>query len=683
MKETGLSTKSEQKSSVKMYFVLSQMVIILFMMITAIVHRTPITELIRLFAYQFFALFLVGFAVLCLLRIETETLSGMIAISYSIGGVISLLTYLFCMLTFGKTAIIYCVIVEIALSIWYIFSSYCHFSVNSLSSDGMIICLLFLVLYYLLATVTVSFTNSLPSEAEEAAYYWDWPFWVGNNISFTKEFPIQNFRLVGTSFRYHYFSSILMAETSLCTSVDIIVISFLYSYLFGGLLLVFSAYFLSTRLLNKKWIIIFTMTTILFTDGRYVTLALHTLHCPFGFDYGYAYSMMALASLIEIVKRDRWQEFLIPSAIFLAMTTGCKGPIGMVILTGFGIAAIWFLAKKEYKKGLLGGFVWLGSFLLVFLGFIYTTSTLTADSGLKFVLFHPSAQRLYEQLRGTALGTMRINGALKLIPYFVWFFACNLLTGILLLRAVIRMLNDVFHRKMDPILLLLIGIAIAGAGVMMFTVQSGRSEMYFMMATFPSATLAGMLVIENEEKRAAYRLQLTIMIPLLLYSSVFCYFIRNTTPKFREGILRIRQSMDYSTAEYTKGPYCFMDSIDYEAFVWLRDHIGIPDIIAVDSFKNRYGNNNSLLAGIFSERYVWNEIKYTDNVKESNRRNAVVEKLKTDTESAADKLLDEGVKYLLHQVTDDEEQEKKLGLSNLFTEIFRNEHYAVYEIALK
>ncbi len=675
-----MSDQYKRKDSAKLYFALSQGIILFFMIITAVVHHASILNPIRLFAYQFFALFLVGFASFRALRIRTDSLAEIIAISYSAGGVISLLTYMLCMLTLGRSAIIYFVIVEIILSIWYIHSKYQAFSIDSTSSDGMIICLFFLIVYYLLATVSVSFVSSLPSGTEEVAYYWDWPYWVGNNISFTKQFPIQNFRLVGMPFRYHFFSSILMAEAALCTSVDIVYISFHYAYLLGGLLLVFSAYFLATRLLKTKWLVLLTMIAILFTDGRYVTLALHTLYCPFGFDYGYAYSMMAVASLIELVKRDRWREFLIPSVFFLAMTTGCKGPNGMVILIGFGVAAFWLLAKKEYKKGFIGGFIWLGAFLLVFMGFIYSPRTLTADSGLKCVLFHPAAQRLYEQLHGTVLGTMGIDGVLKIIPYIIWFFACNLLTGVLLMIAIIKLLRDAIHREIDVIFLIMSCTAIAGAAVMMFTLQSGRSEMYFMMATFPSAALAGTSVIESEGKKTSCKVRLAVIIPLLLYSSGYCYFGRNTIPRLQEGISRVTHGMDYSTTEYTDGPYCFMDGIDYEAFRWVREHTGIHDIIATDSFKNRNGNNNSLLLGIFSERYVWNEIKYTDDKTESDRRNAVIEKLKTDTMTAVSELADEGVKYLLHQVTDDEMKERKLEDTNWLTELYRNEHYVIYEI---
>lgn len=102
-----MSDQYKRKDSAKLFFGLSQGIILFFMIITAVARQFSILDLIRLFTYQFFALFVVGFAALRILRIRTDTLAEIIAISYSAGGVISLLTICFACL----------LLVEVQLSI--------------------------------------------------------------------------------------------------------------------------------------------------------------------------------------------------------------------------------------------------------------------------------------------------------------------------------------------------------------------------------------------------------------------------------------------------------------------------------------------------------------------------------------------------------------------------------------
>ena len=653
-------------------FAILQIIILIFLVINAFLHQYSIGDSIKLFFYQFFAWFLVGCAIASVLINQIKSLTELVALSYALGGIASLLTYFVCMLLQKPQFIVWVVIIESLIAFIYIAINWRTLFCYSIETDGVIPCLIVLIFFYILATLVVSLVNILPTENEIVGYYVDWPFWVGNNIAFIKEFPNQNFRLVGTPFKYHYFSSILMAEISLCSAVDIVSLSFSYSFIFSGLLLVFSSYFFCSRLLNG-WYAIISLIAMLFTDGQYVTFSWHTLICPFGFDYGYAYSMMAMASLVEIVRRDRWQEYFIPSVVFLAMTTGCKGPNGMVILTGFGIVAIWYLIKKDFMKGFLGGFAWFGAFLLVFLGFIYSPGTLTTDtgSGLKFVCFNPLAHGIYEALEELGFRYPLITA---IFADFLFVFKSNIFASCLLTLVLITVIKDLFCRRVDLVVLSLLVSSVAGSILLLFTRQIGGSEMYFYMATFPASILAGIYIIENISLKCVRKALLISIIPLLVYSSVNWYFIKRTVPIAINGFHQIDGSIDFASDLYS----CYADASDYDAFIWLRDHTAYDDVVATDSFLEAHGLSNNLLAGVFSERYIWNEIKYAEPKEESLRRNEIVNLLGITPNAAVNQLAEEGVEYLLHSNVNGSALHLD-GLDRL-TVVFENSHYTIYHI---
>ena len=666
-------------------FVVFQLVVFLFMMFSTAAHRSGTSELIKLFAYQLFALFLVGYAVVQILNIHVQTLPEIISLSYAMGGIASLISYLIGMLTFGKNANTLMTIIEILLSIWYlyIFKRGKKHLLQQVRIEGFTICILFLVFYYLLATFSVSFANPLPDETGKIAYFVDWPFWVGNNIAFTKGFPNQNFRLVGTPYKYHYFSSILMAQTSLSTCVDVVRISFSYAYIFGGLLLVFSSYFFASRLLKKKLYVVLAMTAILFTDGRFVWLCDHTLVCPFGFDYGYAYGMLALAALIEIVKNERWKDYFIPSVLFLAMTTGCKGPIALVVLGSFGTATLLML-KSQFRRALMGGSVWLISFLTIFFVFLYSPWTVNSSSGLTIVRYNPIAQILFEQLLETKLGAFPFRRVLKVFTGVYYIASSNPLGAVLTVMVIVQLFFN--SRKTEPVLPVLLTATLLGMAAMMFTRQEGSSEMYFMMATFPTAALAGFYNIENDMNRNYRHVLVFFSLVLLIYGSSKWYFGGKTgaLQSARSGLQTMRDSYSYEktgkSSHYAGGIYkrLYIDEIDFEAFTWLKDHSGLNEVVATDSFTDFYGHDNSMLAGIFSERYIWNEIKYSGNAEESERRNSIVDMVKSAPEHALEELLAEGVSFLLHSTAVKMDE----GFNHLegIEEVFHNDHYVIYRL---
>ena len=237
------------------YLEILQMLILFFLLFNCLIHRVSFVFGFRVFFYQFAALFLAGYVLVDLIKMRVKSLTEMVALSYGVGGIVSLLAY-FAFVTSGtKTALPYFTVAEFICATIYIYRKKGKIKKYETDRFGFVFCLMVLFIYYCLAVVSVSSVNTLPNETGGGGYYADWGFWAGNNIGFTKGFPADNFRQIGMPFAYHYFSSILMAQSSLCTGVDINLITFYFSSLFGGLFLVFSAYYFATRLIKNKWAI--------------------------------------------------------------------------------------------------------------------------------------------------------------------------------------------------------------------------------------------------------------------------------------------------------------------------------------------------------------------------------------------------------------------------------------------
>ncbi len=666
-----------------------QAIVLAFLLLNCYVHDMSLLNGVKIFLYQFFAWFLAGTVIVDVLRIRTKDLLENIALSYAFGGILSLLIYMMFMLIGLKVVLSFMTVIEAFITILYIVKIRVPFKGLELNRYGVILCIAFLFIYYLLTTVIVSFVNAFPNELPNGnGYYVDWPFWVGNNISLTKQFPAYNFRQVGIPLRYHYFSSILMAQVSLCTGVDITKLSFFFSSFLFGIGLVFAAYYFSTRVLKKKWSVTLLMIVLLFTDGVSCSFTWHTSICPFGFDIGYAYGMISLGILAEILKKERFRELFIPSVILIAMTTGTKGPVGAIVLVVFGVTSIYYLFTHNIIRGVVSGVSWLGSFIGILFGFIRGTTTFSSEVGLTYIgglgldvimtkavpiiniyntlvtEYNISEDRLLVKLYAIWLYIYRINR----VGIFLLFL--SIIFGVLLIRK----------KKFDIFLCGLIVASLAGIFCGIYFVQPGYSQMYFLMAIYPTSALAGMYslewiyeyTIQNKSKCLWNLFQSICVITILLLGISINRYYDEAREEFVLGLNVIRGKLSY---ENYGSYYC--DVVDYEAYEWLKNNTDEDCIFAIDGHLDVYGINNSMMAGIFSQRYLWNEVKYSPQ-EEAERRDGIVGSLSSDLENTILMMKDEGVDYLLMQVYDGKVEYG--SKTDMVTEVFRNSHYIIYKL---
>lgn len=628
---------------------------------------------LKYFFFQLFGVLIPGTAIFLLFDLKVKDGIAAMGIGYSLGLIFLVMEYLI-LINSGLQR--YSLIVSGTLAIVSVVIIYKKNPFHGFLSDfyAWPFCLGCISLILLLEILAVSDVNTIPKNIDSNGYYVDWLFWTGNNIALTKGFPPQDFRLCGEPFNYHYFSSIIIAQSYFITKIDIVILSFYFSFIIPAIALVTAAYTVLKAFIKTPVFMILSLIIILFTNGSSLTYIWHIYFCPFGYDYGYIFGMLSVYFLLDFIEDEKLSlKKILFSSFSIFMTTGCKGPVSVVILMGFAVVALYKLIQKKYKDGILLGTVWLGTFLITY--FIFISGNITAsDSGLKFLGVreafkqNPYAQNILNTLTaGLGFPNNRIT---KLLALILYIYNINKAAILLLIVVVIYSIISLINKKTDIIDWMILGISVWGIGITIMTRQSGGSEMYFIMSIIPFCVLGGFYVLERIKKNQPLIVSLAVSMVLIAGYLNFRSFVGAAYQKARQGVLCINnQSVNLNYNAY------YVSNTDYNAYLWLKNNTKDEDIIVIDSIFNINGQTQQMAAGVFSERYIWNDGKYAANISEFERRKDVMRKFLDDDQDAFKELRNNGVTYFMQNlaVNPDFKLKDEFG-----TEVFENESFRVY-----
>lgn len=659
----------------RVWFVVLQIMLLFFMLITCIFHNLSLYIGINYFLFQLLCILLPGYAAYHLWGVKSGDCIVALSISYALGLSLLLVEYLILAIFKAQTLSFPLSFLLFLSSAIYIFKKHKEIKLDS-TNFNWILCITFIFLILILDLLTVSFVNTIPNEIDINGYYVDWLFWIGNNISFTKGFPPQDYRLCGESFNYHYFSSILLAQSSKITSINITVLSFYFSFFIPAILLVSAAYTLFSKLIKKKEFLFLALFIVLFTEGSSLTYIWHIYFCPFGYDYGYIFGMLSIYELLKLKEQGNLSiKEAILSGLLVAMTTGCKGPVGIVVLIGFGIAAVDYIFQKNYKKGMLLGCIWLGAFLIVY--FLFISGKVTAsDSGLKFLgvskafKLNPFAQPIFLNLK--SIYGFPDNKITKIISLILYIYNINKASILLFLVALGVLIYLLFQKKFDLTLAITTAICIWGIILTITTKQVGGSEMYFVMSIIPFGIGGGFYAIESISRIKYCYLNFLLAAVIIAGYLNFSSFCALAYPRARQGILCKNNQLDKSNHQIY-----YATRTDLEAYEWLKNNTKEDDIIAIDSIFDSNGQTLEMVAGVFSERYIWNDGKYSANKEEVKRRKDIIERLLSGEFKAAKELTQNGVDFFLQnlQVNPSFYLDDAYGVC-----IYENSNFRVYKL---
>lgn len=663
-----------------------QIIILVACLLTCIIHDLSIAVGIIFFIFQFFVVYMQGKLFLSVMKIDLKDEIAEKAYCYGLGLVILIPEYyLLEFLHLGNFSQAIYLIAIVCTILYFYFKRKkiiddLYFKRSRISDDaakyGWTLCLFVLIFIYLVDFFTVSLVNTIPSENGVNGYYVDWLFWIGNAISFKKGLPVQNFRLVGVDFNYHYFSSVIIAQISRITGIDITIVGFYFSFIIVSIVMILSIYVFFSKFTDNKMILALAILITLFTGDRCVSAEWHYFYCPFGYDYGIAIGMLTMYYLFSRHVNEWRKRDVFISVILLGATTGLKSPIAVVILVAFGLEGLWLLWHKKLKTALIAGIGWLGVFLLTYkvvilsnhrnltktfygIRLAFTNNIYGMDLYGKIVSITHFPNRL-AKLIAFILYVFSINRAV-LICFFIAFFIY------LLRKEVVR------YELVILLVMTLVGIYLTAALFM-----SGGSQMYFATAVLPYAVCFSIPAFDYIflSKKSAINLVIAI-VALFPIAYGFQHFSNLTLKLAWQGINTIEGNLnrDNYTDEYSyssAGSY-YITSDYVEVYEWVKNNTEENSVIAVPSYMG------DMKAGVFSERFVWNDGTYCDYwIDEVNRRNNIINMLDNSEtyDEGIELLKKEGVSYYLDDISVSEDS----VLSKKLDKIYSNKVMAVYKV---
>lgn len=196
--------------------------------------------------------------------------------------------------------------------------------------------------------------------------------------------------------------------------------------------------------------------------------------------------------------------------------------------------------------------------------------------------------------------------------------------------------------------------------------------MYFVMSIIPFGIGGGFYAIESISRIKYCYLNFLLAAVIIASYLNFSSFCALAYPRARQGILCKNNQLDKSNHQIY-----YATRTDLEAYEWLKNNTKEDDIIAIDSIFDSNGQTLEMVAGVFSERYIWNDGKYSANKEEVKRRKDIIERLLSGEFKAAKELTQNGVDFFLQnlQVNPSFYLDDAYGVC-----IYENSNFRVYKL---
>ena len=627
----------------KHIFLFIQLLILAACLLICLLCHLPLRDGIAYFAYQLCGIALPGLAIAALTDRFFKDPALMIAFSLTFGLLVQLIVYLITILTGLNKVSLFIDLLIAAFSVFVIRKKKEILNTRCGIIDP-VICFILIVFLMVLCFYAVSWHTISPEVYGSTIYNKDFLFWVGNSISFTKGLPVQEFRLYGYTFYYHYFSSILMAIASLSCGIDVVNVSYYFSYLIPCILLVYASYCFLKSLVRNRVLLFAGMVFILLMNGSVSFLPEHLYYCPFCFDYAYALAMLSVTYLIQTYRNDSFTiKDLLISCILIIMGTGFKGPVELVALAAFGTITISLLFERRWKQGLIFGACWLISFLVVYIFLISGIDAPETVNGLEFLGplkafdINRWCIEIFNELR--EIHHFGDNGITRILALCLYIYRSHKAATILMIVSGLAFVYLLMKRKGDAVLFSLMAAAAFGILVTISTHQDGNSQIYFIMASVPFAVLAGLYGLQALNMNKNIAILTVALTALVSFGDFHNFFLVSAKGQVDEAIMIQR-----GESRLTDERYCFSKE-EYELSKWLKANTSGKDLIALDLFEYD-GMRKEEMLGVFAERFIWNDGQYSYEGERDRRRNLVNEVMK-GKHSALQDLKKEGVIYLI------------------------------------
>lgn len=589
----------------------------IFVLIGMIFYKISFLDFSKYLLFQLIYVYIPGRLIYRALKLEEEDL-GRIITSYGLGIILTIVEYLI-FYTINTRNMLYFLgpifsLIECVFVIYDLRLNRRRFSISV--ANIQLVTIFFAVFFITFIGFTLQ--NPSPVLIGRNSYPQDLLWTIGNTQALIRNFPPIDSRLSKVAFNYHYFNSIHFAVASYVTKIHTIDMFFQFSQIGKLFLLVFSTFFLGKTYFNhEKKALLFTFI-YLFSNSASSILILksrvepffnmnfaHLTYNAFGYEMAISFMFLSITFLLKQLNKDKFDfRYFLCSVFFLFGTTGCKGPLGaMIVSVIFAIIIILFIQHKKVNILIPYIAVLTTVFLTTYLYFIGGNSS--SSGGLDFyigsIVKDTIVGQTITQLCGNGI-ISKILIALSIpmhfvlflpfasVPFAIWFYG---------------RLKDIKNtRTLD---FLIGGIALCGIIGAYVLTQDGHSEMYFIMAAIPFIELCALNWLFKNYRSLRYYLKSLVKVSLVISISTTIFIVLTLS------ISAFRQVRTVYTKTQKEGApfYHVITKYEFEAMDWIRNNTDINSIIAGDRYYYDSGeddvNARYFYYSVFSERQFYLE----------------------------------------------------------------------------
>ena len=596
-----------------------------------------------------------------LLYKRIQTLLGALCISYILGYCVNILSY-FLLVPIGLLELVPAFVIILAIISVFIIAKN---SIEVKSINGKIEIVYWLGFFCVLGLSTIAYSAANVSPALNGATWMptDLLFWIENSAILAGGFPANNPRLlVDDPLFYHYFSSIQIAFLNLASGVDCFTLSVPF-YSIGKALVFYGAVYVlicgitQNNLFRLLGVLVFIFSSTL----EYVTFSTYVSHIwthPFGFDIGFAFGAFFLHCFYLQLEKDSLDiRVLILSLISIAICSGAKMPVAVIVIAAAGIVCFSWLFKKQFKLAFGYGC----SLLLVFI----VIAVFCAGVGMGTAESRVGGFTLWTTIRDESAFLTQIYNQfpgkkpdLIMLPImiFVYFMCAGCLTYSSAFLAGPVFLFDKPMRT--PRNIGLFFAAVLGMGLGIFNIQPGHSQMYFTESAVLPCILIGIVLLDHALPRwtVGEKAIVSILVSSGLILQMFCFMYHSYTYWGAGARFAITRGFtNIISTECTVQPDRIdgLQSADLEALEWIRDNTPKDSVILTDRSVVT-GLNAYMFYGAFSERqmYLEGDVYCRDTfVEERQRLRNIVFGVYQNSGELLQCAIDDGVDYIVQTVS--------------------------------
>lgn len=647
----------------------------------------PFFDVVKALAMQLFAVILPGTALYLLLYKYEQGMFGAMFVCYILGYISNILSY-FLLVPWGvqKYASCYVALLTIA-SIYVIYKNTNKIRIRKTDLTEKILAGLFIV-YLALCTLAYSGANATPEITGSAWIPADHLFWIENAVALAKEFPARELRaLVDYPLYYHYFSSIQIAFMSIVSGVDCFTLGTTLYAIVKCLVFYGAVYVFVCSITKNGWLQILGIAAICFSCGlEGATLIFYASHAwthPFGFDMGICFSFFFLHCFYMQWEKSAfdWHAFIL-SVLSLAIVTGQKAPVAVVVIVAAGIICFFWLFKKQYALAFSYGIsllVAFGAVAVLFVGFGRSAESSVGEFSAWYNLRDSTVLLTHVNNLFSVSFPRWVKGVVLAL---VFHLGANTLVFGLFFAACLSILFDKRMWTARNIGLLLSGAFGMALGI--FNVQPGVSQMYFTMAALIPCIVLDMLWLEHKthdwnkpEKRCAFSVVAGLVLLQLgfLFHQADIYWGIGLNTAIDLGYKNMFAREEAQQEFRIDG----LQAQDLVALEWIRDNTPKDSIVLSDR-SVLCDIPNYMYYGAFSERqaYLEGDVYFRETfVEERDRMREIVRNVYANDGKELEMAISDGVDYIVHTkwITEDFAPDP-----DLVTLVFSSDSINVYEV---